>query len=58
MTRRLDKNKGLSNSRVLNFVPLKRLTKKPGVLSAKQENPAAFVHRRMAELAAKKKQGI
>jgi hypothetical protein len=36
---------------------IKRLTKKPGAPPAKQESPAAFVHRRMAELAAKKKQG-
>lgn len=36
---------------------IKRLTKKPGAPLAKQESPAAFVHRRMAELAAKKKQG-
>ena len=35
---------------------IKRLTKSPGP-SAKQESPAAFVHRRMAELAAEKKQG-
>jgi len=35
---------------------IKRLTKSPA-LPAKQESPAAFVHRRMAELAAEKKQG-
>jgi len=36
---------------------IKRLTKKSPGAPAKQESPAAFVHRRMAELAAEKKQG-
>jgi len=36
---------------------IKRLTKKSRALPAKQESPAAFVHRRMAELAPEKKQG-
>jgi hypothetical protein len=36
---------------------IKRLTKKTPSLPAKQESPAAFVHRRMAELAAEKNQG-
>ena len=35
---------------------IERLTKKSPALPANQENPAAFVHRRMAELAAEKKQ--
>jgi hypothetical protein len=35
---------------------IKRLTKKSPALSANQESPAGFVHRRMAELAAQKKQ--
>jgi hypothetical protein len=33
-----------------------RLTKKPPVPPSKPESPAAFVHRRMAELAAQEKQ--
>ena len=37
---------------------IKRLTKKSRALPAKRESPAAFVNRRMAELAAEKKQGI
>jgi len=36
---------------------IERLTKRSRALPAKQESPAAFVHRRMAELAAEKKQG-
>jgi hypothetical protein len=36
---------------------IERLTKKSRALPAKQESPAAFVHRRMVELAAEKKQG-
>jgi hypothetical protein len=36
---------------------IERLTKKSCPQPAKQESPAAFVHRRMAELAAAKKQG-
>jgi len=35
---------------------IKRLTKKSPALSENQESPAAFVHRRMAELAEQKKQ--
>jgi hypothetical protein len=35
---------------------IKRPTKKSRTLSAEQESPAAFVHRRMAELATEKKQ--
>jgi hypothetical protein len=36
---------------------IKHLTEKSSPVPAKQESPAAFVHRRMAELAAEKKQG-
>jgi hypothetical protein len=36
---------------------IERLTKKSAAPPVKQESPAAFVHRRMAELAAEKKQG-
>jgi len=36
---------------------IKRLTKKSPAAPAKQESPAAFVHRRMADLAAENKQG-
>ena len=35
---------------------IKRLTKRSPDLSENQESPAAFVHRRMAELAEQKKQ--
>ena len=36
---------------------IKRLTKKSTAPAETQESPAAFVHRRMAELAAERKQG-
>jgi hypothetical protein len=36
---------------------IKRLTKKSGATPGEQESPAAFVRRRMAELAPEKKQG-
>jgi len=35
---------------------IKRLTKKSRAVPGEQESPAAFVHRRMAELATEKKQ--